>query len=117
VKTNAPLDALGKEIRVGDTVVYSVKTREGGLQVGEVVGIIPYTKEITLPNPAHDPSQPTGYRIGDPNSRFLREYEWFMKLKVKTTRSVYDTVTRQYMEADTTKTLDTPSRFAIVEKP
>jgi hypothetical protein len=114
-KVYPPLDALGKEIQVGDKVVYAVKTREGGLQVGEVLDIIPYDKEGSGLNPSFNENIPQTFGQDTTNSRWLREPQTHYKLKVKTSNSVYNSISRQYEDHPTTKTLDTPRRFAIVQ--
>lgn len=111
MKSNPPIDALGREIKVGDTVVYSVKTRDGGLQKGEVLELIPYLKEHSYPNPE--------YGNTPADSRFIRVAEQHFKVKIKTptTRWEWDNIAQkgEHVEYEITKTLDTPSRFAVVK--
>jgi len=106
MKDIRPLDCFDKEIQVGDTVVYAVKTREGGLQKGEVVGLVPYFKDDRNANPF--------YERGGTEPRFLINKNQHYKIKVKTASSRYDYDEQKMLPFETTKTLDQPSRFAVV---
>lgn len=114
-KTYPPLDADGKEIHVGDKVVYAVKTRSAHLSVGEVLELIPYDEEGTAPNPFFNENLPQTWDRNGSNSRWIAQPQTRFKIKVKTTNSVYDYTTQKYEDRPTTKTLDTPSRFAIIQ--
>lgn len=114
-KIYPPLDAQDKEIKVGDKVVYAVKTRSAHLSVGTVVELIPYEKEGSAPNPFFNENLPQTYGRNDANSRWIAEPQTHYKIKVATTNAVYNAALGKYEDHPTTKTLDTPSRFAIVQ--
>lgn len=98
-----PRDYFGREIKVGDTVVYGVYTRNGSLNSGVV-------DKLTVK--------------GDIARRFVNDWgKWDSKMvpnwkiTIVTNSTKWDAATRSYVPCPRKQTLDTPTRFAIVEAP
>lgn len=99
--SDAPLDIMGREIKVGDTVVYGTYTRSALEGPATVIDVIPYLKK---------------YKRYDYTSKTYSEtstLEYKIKFEVPTER--YDAAAKKYVADGTRKqTLDNPSRFAVV---
>ncbi len=112
------IDAVGNQINIGDTVVYAVNTRYGGLQMGTVEDLIPYIKDTNIKNPAWNPNLPTTYRIDGDNPRWITQPQTHYKIKVRADDYEYDNgIGGKAIEKGKAKTLDNPRRFAVVQRP
>lgn len=110
-------DVAGVPIDIGDTVVYAVYTRHGGLQMGKVIDFVPFDNTRTIENPAFDPNRPQTYYHNGDNPRWISEEFIDYKIKVKHDDHHYtDHDGNPAVQKGKTNTLDNPKRFAVLKK-
>lgn len=98
-------DIFGREIQVGDYVVYAIYSEGSGLQHGEVIDLP--TKMVKRTGP-WDPATRT---YGPP----VFQAQTKVQINVATTR--WDSQAGTHVPCVKKRTLDTPSRFCVVPKP
>lgn len=95
------IDLLGREMKIGDHVVWAAYTRESGLQHGTITAFP--TK--TVKKQKYDPTTRTY------STTLIDE----TKIQVQTQGRRWEN--GGYVEYPVKRTLDTPARFAVVELP
>ncbi len=100
------LDITGRKIKVGDWVVYGVYSEGKSLSIGQVSKVIP---KLVHPKGPYDYKTRTYGPAPDPYFEF--------KIQVKATKRYQNWKTKEWLTDTSTKTLDKPERFAIIDTP